>query len=304
MIKFSDYKDCKECPLWESATNPGISTRPFSGTPVKEDWITTPTKAKAILVVGEAPSYSEDNDDMSWTGHAGKILTRFLMVAHFEEHANIYLSNACRCRPPQRTDPTAGQLNVCRPKLQADLDNLYANYEEVIILCCGRWGVQAVTKQTGITKCFSLQGQLLSYFNKLKTGGLSPVGTKDPRVFFTYHPNMLRPGRQPHQVITVADHFTLLLRYLKEEFVPNSLEVIPQYGVVPDFSSLPLVICMDIETYGILKGNHQSVFHPLKSLHIDGVPLGKQIVTVSFGYFDPRSPTGFQTYVYDFKHHK
>ncbi len=306
MIHFPEHKKCKECPLWESATNPGIPTRPFSqkisrgiqrGTPLE-------LKSKAILIVGEAPGYQEDRDDMSWIGHAGTILNRFLDVAYFEDYADIYLANACRCRPPQNSDPTTGNLNACRVHLQADLDTLCRHYNEVIIFCCGRYGAEAVTKQSGINKCFSMQGQLLSYFNKLKKGGLSPVGEKKVRVFFTYHPALLLPGRQPHQVITVADHFTLLLRYLKEEFIPNSLEVIPQYGVVPDFSNIPQVVCVDIETYGILKGHHQSVFHPLKSKYIDNVPLGKQIITVAFGFFDPKSPTGFSTYVYDFKRHK
>ena len=52
MIKFPEHKDCKECPLWESATHPGIPTRPHY----------TSEKSKAILVVGEAPGYHEDEE--------------------------------------------------------------------------------------------------------------------------------------------------------------------------------------------------------------------------------------------------
>lgn len=41
------------------------------------------------------------------------------------------------------------------------------------------------------------------------------------------------------------------------------------------------ILSPDIETYGILEGQEQRYFHPLKSAEFDGVPLGQQIVSVS-----------------------
>lgn len=291
MIEFPEHKDCKLCPLWESATNPGIPTRPYSVT----------GKSTAVLIVGEAPGYNEDREFKSWIGHAGTILTRFIDISGITEYADVYLANAGRCRPLQNDDPSIRETNTCRVHLQADLDLLCNEYEKVIILCAGRWGTTAVTKQTTLNSCFSRQARTLSHFNSLKGGGLE--STKDIPVFFTYHPAMLLPHRKPAKVTAVADHFTLLLRYLKGDFFPNSIDVVPEYGV-PVPAWLPELVCVDIETYGILKGRNQTVFHPMKSLHIDGVPLGEQVITVAFGYIDKDAPTGFRTYVYDFQKHR
>ena len=296
MLNFATHKDCKECPLWESATHPGIPTRPFIvGFPHN--------KPTAVLIVGEAPGYYEDEAFVSWTGHSGKILTRFIEASGIDKKADIYLSNACRCRPPQNSDPTTGNINKCCIHLQADLDLLVEHYKEVVIFCCGRYGTEAVTKQTKLSGCFSKQGLSLSYFNGLRKGGLTPPQGTSPLVFFTYHPAILLPSRQPGKVTAVADHFSLLLRYLEGDFIPNNIEVIPRFGeIIPE--KLPPVVCVDIETYGILKGTHQSVFHPIKSQYVDNIPLGNQIISVAFGYVSESSPTGYETYVYDFKKHK
>lgn len=291
MIEFPDLTDCKDCPLHESAENPGIPTRPFS---VKGH-------DTAMLVVGEAPGFHEDQEHTSWVGKAGTILTKFLEAAEFGTYADVYLANACRCRPPQNEDPSVGQANTCRVHLQKDLDLICNAYKNVIIFCVGRWGTTAVTKQTKLTSCFAKQGQSLSTFNSLKPGGLE--SSKDIRCFFTYHPAMLFSHRKPSLVTAVGDHFKLLLRFLKGEFIPNSLEVIPKFAAkIPQY--LPNLIAVDIETYGILKGVNQTVFHPMKSQEVDKVPLGDQVITVAFGFEDPDSPTRYSTYVYDFKKHK
>lgn len=295
MINFPAHPDCKACPLHETATHAGIPTRPFDFRRRK------PLERKAVLVVGEAPGATEDAQNECWVGKVGKMLQGFLEVSKIGDYADIYLANACRCRPPMNVDPTVTQLNLCRPYLQADLDALLKVYKEVTILCTGRWGTTAVTKQSGLHQCFSWQGLSLSFFNEQKKGGL----TGDARVFFTYHPGALLPHRQPGRITAVADHLTLLLRYLKGEFIPHNLHVIPEYNPsATPFSLKPELVAVDIETYGILKGKNQSVFHPMKSHYIDGVPLGDQIVTVAFGHPFHDGVTPYRTVVYDWKKHR
>lgn len=289
---FEPLSKCTECDLHKSATNPGIPTRCHSLT----------EQSKAVLIVGEAPGYNEDKEGKSWVGFAGTLLTRFIDASGMSKYADVYLSNACRCRPNMNTDPTVGQVNTCRAHLQKDLDKLCFKYDEVILLACGRWGATAITKQSALKTCLHLQGKTLEYFASLKKGTLtSPTFSPPVPVFFTNHTAILHPSRKPALVIAVQDHFTLLVRYLKGEFIPNSILVEPIVGApVPP---IPDIVCLDIETYGILKKVHQSVFHPVKSYHTDGIKQGKQVVTVSFGFVDSTSATGYRTYVYAWDKH-
>jgi uracil-DNA glycosylase family 4 len=289
-MEFAENKKCAECPLHETAKNPGIGTRAHA---LKDG------NERAVLFVGEAPGYNEDKEGTCWIGQTGTMLQRFVDSTRLVELADVFFSNACRCRPPQNANPTNGQVGKCRPYLQADLDALYQRYREVVIVCCGKYGALSVTKNTALKPCFSWQGYEVDSFAGLKT----PEGCTPARVFFTYHPAILLPQRKPALVKSVQEHFSLLIRYLKGEFIPNNLRVKVEVGCpVPD--EFPDLVCVDIETYGILEGVDQSVFHPMKSLHVDKVPIGEQIVTVAVGYKDPESVTGYRTILYEWDKHK
>ncbi len=293
MVMFPTYPDCQKCTLSAIACNRGISTRSLK--------LEYPVHKKAVLVVGSAPNLTEDEIISAWTGDAANLMLHSLSKAGVAEHSDVYLTHACRCRAPQNSHPSISNLNVCRPYLQADLDTLRKQYDEVVILCTGKWGAIAVTKQNGLGVCFSFQGQKLSFFNKKRKGGL----TGDSPVFFTFHPGMLLPHNNPGKIPALADHLILLTRYLVGNFEPNALKVVPEFNAPVPFDVIPTVkrVAVDIETYGILKGQHQSVFHPMKSQYIDGVTLGKQIVTCAFGYYDAHLKR-YRTMVYDWAKHK
>ena len=281
-IEFQTHSDCSACTLCETATNRGIPTRCYySG-----------GHSTALLVVGEAPGYHEDREGTSWIGRTGALLSKYIEAIGFKKYTDIYLANCNRCRPPQNADPNITQMNACRPHLQADLDLLKQQYSKVIILCLGKYATTSVTKQSQLRSGFSKQGQLLSSFINGLTGDDTPV-------FFTYHPAVL--FRRPQLVNVLESHFILLQRYLEGDFIPYNITVNPEVGA-PVPCKLPAfvpIVALDIETYGILKGTNQSVFHPVKSEAIDGVPLGKQVISVSFGYRDGTAPTGYRTFVYN-----
>lgn len=311
---------CRDCTLSSSAIHPGIPTRPLH----EPGSISNTT---ALLFVGEAPGLHEDRRNRSWVGAAGQLLERFISSCQFSS-ADIYLSNSCRCRPDLNTTPSVGQINACRKHLQRDLDALCRSYRRVVIFCCGASAIRSVTRVGSIRKALSFQGRPLSFFTEIaKPSSKNPalqcnVEGSEVYVFFTYHPAVLLPGRKPALVGAVEDHFKLLERFLDGRFTPNSLRAYPLYGRVPSFlrgdpqrspsvrtprtpdlSKLPGLVCIDIETYGILKGSNQTVFHPLKSAHVDSVALGSQVITVSIAYRDPSSPSGNRVYVYDFDKH-
>ena len=279
MIEFSTY-NCTDCPLWEGAKNPWLSTRG-----------TNTGKERALLVVGMAPSYVEDEEHTSWVGWSGDILTKFINAMKLPELVDVYLTNAVRCKVPSGMKLTAGQITKCRPYLLMDIQRLLDGYKEVIVLACGADAAKAVGEVSSLTAGFKLQGY------KDGTKGMA-ILSRMPTLFFTYHPAILAPGIKPEKVDSMQSHFILLRRYLTGEFIPNKLQIMPEISPeVPE--KFPAIIAVDIETYGILKGREQTVFTPVKSRQIDGVPYGKQIVTVAIAYHDSlSSPCRIRTAVF------
>jgi uracil-DNA glycosylase family 4 len=283
MINFTTHIDCKDCQLCESAKHPGIPTRVFRAE----------GHDRALLIVGMAPGYHEDEEGMSWVGWSGDILGKFINAMKLPGIVDVYLSNALRCKVPSGMKPTASQITKCRPYLLMDIQKLLDEYTELIVLACGADAAKSVADVKSLGQGFKLQGY--------KDGTKSmEILSHMPTLFFTYHPAILAPGRKPEKVDAIQSHFILLRRYLTGEFIPNELQVVPEPSPeVPE--TLPDIISIDIETYGILKGREQTVFTPAKSRQIDNVPYGKQIVTVAIAYRDClslKSPGRIRTAVF------
>ncbi len=270
---FVDCSTCTDCPLHESAESPGIPTRPY----------VTKGFTRALLVVGSAPDAAGDKQGKSWVGYAGLLLEKLIQATGLADHVDVYFSNACRCRPPQGGNVSPGQVKKCRPWLHEDVVRLNKLYDSVLILACGAPAARSV-------------GGFKSLREALKNQG-------DAGMFFTFHPGNLHPSRKPALVKAVEAHFNLLKRYIQGRFVPNALDITPEVGApVPSFS-LHITSC-DIETYGILKGQEQTVFQPIKSLLVDGVPYDKQVATVSFAYRDESGKLRTPLYVWENREHR
>ena len=278
---------CELCLLCKSSRSNCIPTTPS---------IPIPPKARAILFLGEAPGYHEDLASQHWVGHTGKLLTSFIEASHLSDYADIFYSNSVRCQPPRNSAPTGGQINTCsRVHLLPDLQLLLQEYSEVLIFCCGAISLKALSgsgkKGRSLTQAFNSQGESGSSFQALS----SLTDAHRIKVFSTYHPAILFAGRKPALVHAVESHFTLVRRYLTGEFFPNTLKITPEFPtILPLDSCFPSLASIDIETYGILTGINQTVFHPIKSQQVDQVPFGKQIITVSIAY-QPTPQTSTQT---------
>jgi len=283
MIEFNRHSDCQLCPLYQSANNPGISTRRWGGGTGKI------IENRAILFVGKSPCFKDDKQGESFIGYVGDLLSEMCMAAELKKYADIYLANACRCKPPQGADVSMGQVKICRQHLIEDVAKLKEVYEEVVIVALGAKACCSVLNVTSLSKALKSQGKHSPFFNA--------------RVFATYDPAILHPTKKPGLIRAVEVHFSLLIRYLQGVFIPNELLVIPEVGVaVP--TKIPAEVSLDIETYGILEGVEQTVFHPIKSKKIDGVEFEKQVVTVSFSWHDEDGKLRSALYVYGNKTHR
>jgi uracil-DNA glycosylase family 4 len=283
MTTFSTYTSCDRCPLCKNAKHIGMATYQYT------NGASPDRKTKALLVVGEAPGREEDEAGRPFIGISGKYLSNlYLDLLRLWEHADIYLTNACRCHPPLNNTPTKGQITKCQPHLISDIQAIQADYEELVILCVGASGVQAILS-TSLSRSFVRQGQYQTW------GWAGTEGLRPCRVFTTYHPALLLPTREPSKVSAVGDHIRLLAAYLKGDRA--LYPTLPPVRWAPPPPSHIDRLSLDIETYGAVADEPpQTSFHPAKCQALD-CP-GSLIKTVAVAY---RTAEGIQTAVFQWK---
>jgi len=104
--------ECRGCPLWKDATQTVFGAGP---------------RKAELMLVGEQPGDREDVEGEPFVGPAGGILARALEGADIDA-GDVYLTNAVkhfkwRARGKRRLHqtPRAGEVEACRPWLEAEL---------------------------------------------------------------------------------------------------------------------------------------------------------------------------------------
>lgn len=139
---------CKLCPLSVSRN----CAVPGSG----------PSQAQ-IMLVGEAPGREEDLKGLPFVGRAGRLLDRALAEAGLER-SEVFITSVIKCRPPENRKPKKGEVDLCRPYLQAQMDLVHPR----IVCLMGNTATQAVLGMQGVT---TLRGKI-----------------QQDRFLVTYHP--------------------------------------------------------------------------------------------------------------------
>lgn len=205
-VEFPCLKECAvaRCGLREHARNPGVPTRQWPQP-------APPDKPVSVVLVGEAPGNHEDQQNTCWVGVSGQMLGGFIEASHLLEHADIYLSNVCRCRPPQDKTPTKTQLRRCLPHLWSDIELILTRYQGVVLFLQGASACQAVLG-CKLQEGFTYQGQAMPI--------PLPSGPRTIPVFLTFHPAKLLPGsaktkRNPELINAVYLHWEKVRTYLR-----------------------------------------------------------------------------------------
>ena len=92
-----DIKACQRCALRQNATQPVCGLGNIG--------------AKYFLI-GEAPGANEDEVGTPFVGQAGKRLDKLLGLGKIDIN-DCFLSNVCRCRPPNNRDPRKQEIRSC-----------------------------------------------------------------------------------------------------------------------------------------------------------------------------------------------
>ncbi len=294
---------CQACPLWTQCITVCLPSTRYGCLPWPDSHANV-GHSRCLFIIGEAPGYNEDLEGQPWVGKAGGLLKKaYIEHFKFDKDVDIFLSNAVRCRPLGNKTPNKTQLKACQGFYLADIIVLQRHYDEVIVLAVGAPAVMSILG-TSLKKSFSRQGDFTDFRaltastpkSLIRLGDVvgqylaSPVSAPFPkscRVFTTYHPVgwMRDPNKGPY----VRAHLSLLRDFLNGQLQytieAGTLDI--QTAPVPPSYSISR-LSLDIESYGILGGNTQTQFHPLKSMLYDGVRKEDLCVTTGLTWRNPK----------------
>lgn len=108
-----------------------------------------------VMVVGEAPGASEDEQGKPFVGRSGQLLVRlFEQVGIVRE--DLYIANVIKCRPPENRNPTSFEIQQCRGYLEQQMKFL----KPKVIVPVGNFASKFVLQtKEGITK---IRGQVFN----------------------------------------------------------------------------------------------------------------------------------------------
>ena len=93
----------------------------------------------AIMFVGEAPGFYEDQQGEPFVGAAGKLLNDLLQSAGLSR-SDIYIANVIKCRPPNNRDPEQDEVETCKPFLMQQI----AAIGPQLVCSLGNWATQTL----------------------------------------------------------------------------------------------------------------------------------------------------------------
>jgi len=259
--------DCRECEFHGSAQHVGLGGR----------CVRRSGDDRAVLVVGQSPGQQEDDKGEIFVGPSGELLEQGYLP-HLK--GDVWVTNAVRCRPPYKVDPTGRHVRACAKWLREDIKALQEQYREVWVLCVGKQAAMSMLGVKSLKDALSMQGKLVKTIPYVLDPLARPV-----RVYTTFHPAFLLREPSSAKDAAVEDH----LAYMAEEMSPTfeaggaggEVPVVPldEFHEVETSWESPLWV--DIETYGIFNGVEQTAFHPVLAKAVDGVPASRQIVSVA-----------------------
>jgi uracil-DNA glycosylase family 4 len=124
-----------------------------------------------LMLVGEAPGASEDEQGLPFVGRAGKLLDQLLAEIGMERK-DVFVCNTLKCRPPGNRDPLPIEIENCQEYLLGQVDLI----EPSVICTLGNFSTKLLRGDpTGITR---LHGQ----------PEVIMLGKRAVRLYPIYHP--------------------------------------------------------------------------------------------------------------------
>ena len=148
-------KVCQRCDLAPTRTNVVVSRG---------------SRTAPIMVIGEGPGQQEDEQGLPFVGRSGQLLEKILAAVRLDSEKDVYICNIVKCRPPGNRNPTAAEINACRPYILEQIRLV----DPKIILLTGATAVKGIipSEKRGITK---IRGQWIEWEGRLCMPILHPA---------------------------------------------------------------------------------------------------------------------------------
>lgn len=163
---------CTRCPLYQTATNPV----PGTGNP-----------RAGLMVVGEAPGATEDQQGKPFVGAAGQLLTKILSAIQLTRD-DVFITNVLKHRPPLNRNPQPHEVQACSPYLLRQLELVRPR----AILALGTFASQTLLQTS--QSIGSLRGAVHRYY------GIPLVVTYHPAALLR-NPSWKRPTWEDVQLV-------------------------------------------------------------------------------------------------------
>ncbi len=180
---YEEWKDCKKCDLHKSRTQ----VVPGDGNPYSR-----------VMFVGEAPGEEEDRQGKPFVGRAGQLLNKLIRDVLGLNREDVYITNVCKCRPPNNRKPTPLEMRACFPYLKKEIEVI----KPKVICCLGATAGEGILGKT--LKITKVRGQIFLY----------PFNPKI-KVFLTYHPAYVL--RNPKEEGTLIKDFQKLKELISQQ---------------------------------------------------------------------------------------
>ena len=162
----------------------------------------------ALMFVGEAPGFHEDQQGYPFVGQAGKLLDRLLGDIGLTRD-DVYIANVIKCRPPGNRDPMPDEIEACEGHLFRQI----ALIEPRVIATLGNFATKLLSgKQYGITRVHG-------HAQDAVLGGRSVI------LYPLYHPAAAL--YTPAMLRTLEEDFARLPTLLEAPVPEQQAEVIP-----------------------------------------------------------------------------
>lgn len=101
----------------------------------------------AILFIGEAPGWHEDQQGRPFVGAAGKFLEE-LLASIATKREEVYIANVLKCRPPANRDPLPMEIKTCQKWLDRQMELIHPK----IVVTLGRYSMARFFPGESISK--------------------------------------------------------------------------------------------------------------------------------------------------------
>ena len=183
----NEAKSCKRCRLHETRTNVVFGAGP--------------TDAE-IMLIGEAPGFTEDKTKIPFSGAAGKFLNSLIEEAGLKRE-DVYITNVVLSRPPNNRTPLPDEIEACRPFLRGQISII----KPKLVVALGRTAAGALLGRPVVMG--GEHGKLLDH---------SYAGVKF-KLYLTYHPAAALYGAEAKQKL-LAD-FKKLAHVVSDTFIKS-----------------------------------------------------------------------------------